>query len=73
MSKVRVEKLKQGVSSNNDVLVFRNDLGQYQGQSNVVLTQATLSTGLYVASSNAVVNSSAVYTNSVLLNQSPTG
>ena len=42
MSKLRIEKLKQGVSSNNDVLVFRNDLGTYQGQSNVVLNTITL-------------------------------
>ena len=58
MSKVRVEKLKQGVSSNNDVLVYRNDLGQYQGQSNVVLTQVTLGTN--------TVNSS-VYTGTAYL------
>lgn len=42
MSKLRIEKLKQGVSSNNDVLVFRNDLGTFQGQSNVVLNTITL-------------------------------
>jgi hypothetical protein len=42
MSKLRIEKLKQGISSNNDVLVFRNDLGTFQGQSNVVLNTITL-------------------------------
>ena len=42
MSKLRIEKLKQGVSSNNDVLVYRNDLGTFQGQSNVVLNTITL-------------------------------
>ena len=42
MSKLRIEKLKQGISSNNDVLVYRNDLGTFQGQSNVVLNTITL-------------------------------
>ena len=42
MSKLRIEKLKQGVSSNNDVLVYRNDLGTFQGQSNVALNTITL-------------------------------
>lgn len=55
MSKLRIEKLKQGSASNNDVLVFRNDLGTFQGQSNLSLTKITLGTN--------TVNSS-VYTGS---------
>ena len=58
MSKLRIEKLKQGVSSNNDVLVFRNDLGTFQGQSNVVLNTITLGSN--------TVNSS-VYTGTAYL------
>lgn len=44
MSKLRIERIKQGNASNNDVLVFRNDLGRYQGQSNLSVNTITLGT-----------------------------
>jgi hypothetical protein len=58
MSKLRIEKLKQGSASNNDVLVFRNDLGTFQGQSNLSVNTITLGTN--------TVNSS-VYTGTAYL------
>jgi hypothetical protein len=52
MSKLRIEKLKQGTSSNNDVLVYRNDIGTYQGQSNLTLTAVTVSANATVGNLN---------------------
>jgi len=63
MSKLRIEKLKQGSSSNNDVLVYRNDLGTYQGQSN-------LSVNTILLGSNSV--NSSVYTGTAYLANSAT-
>ena len=63
MSKLRIEKLKQGSASNNDVLVFRNDLGTFQGQSNLSVTTITLGTN--------TVNSS-VFTGTAYLSNNAT-
>lgn len=57
MSKLRIEKLKQGSASNNDVLVFRNDLGTFQGQSNlsvdtITLGSKTVNSSVYTGSAN---------------------
>lgn len=66
MSKLRIEKLKQGVSSNNDVLVYRNDLGTYQGQSNVVLNTITL--GSNTVNSSVYTGTSYLANNATYLN-----
>lgn len=63
MSKIRIEKLKQGLASNNDVLVFRNDLGTFQGQSNLSVNTITLGTNTV---NSSVYTGSATYLNGQL-------